>query len=119
MKVLAEKKCLGEINSLETGWEERGYRKWQRAGHKTRGGKFNWVRVTSAGKSYQKAGLKKQTSYNSLFFLQDLIILAKGSQEDERGDVFKTVNPFPTFWLLTSNVNNPVVKQGIGFPLSI
>ena len=37
-----------------------------------------------------------QCSYNGFSLLQDLVVLAEGGQEDEGGDVFKTVNPLPT-----------------------
>lgn len=34
---------------------------------------------------------------NGFSLLQNLVILAEGGQEDEGGDIFKTVNPLPTF----------------------
>lgn len=50
----------------------------------------------------------RQDSYYCLSFLQDLVVLAEGGQEDEGGDIFKAVNPLPTLWLLTTYVHNPV-----------
>lgn len=54
-------------------------------------------------------------SYDGFSLLQDLVILAEGSQEDERGDIFETVDPLPALRLLPSHVHNPDTverKQG-------
>lgn len=45
--------------------------------------------------------------YDGFSLLQDLVILAEGSQEDERGDIFKTVDPLPALRLLAAHVHNP------------
>lgn len=46
-------------------------------------------------------------SYDGFSLLQNLVVLAEGSQEDERGDIFKTVDPLPALRLLTAHVHNP------------
>lgn len=46
-------------------------------------------------------------SYNGFPLLQDLVVLAEGGQEDEGGDVLKTVNPLPPLRLLAANIHNP------------
>lgn len=53
-----------------------------------------------------------ESSYNGFSLLQDLVVLAEGRQEDERGDVFETVNPLPTLRLLTAYVHNPDGMKG-------
>lgn len=54
-------------------------------------------------------------SYDGFSLLQDLVILAEGGQVDERGDIFKTVDPLPALRLLPSHIHNPDAverKQG-------
>lgn len=46
-------------------------------------------------------------SVDGLSLLQDLVVLAERRQEDERGDVFKTVDPLPALRLLTANIHDP------------
>lgn len=50
-------------------------------------------------------------SYNAFSLLQDLVVLAEGSQEDEGGDIFETVNPLPTLGFLASHVHDPGRRQ--------
>lgn len=50
-------------------------------------------------------------SYNGFSLLQDLVVLAEGRQEDERGDVFKAVDPLPALRLLTAHVHDPDGKE--------
>lgn len=47
-------------------------------------------------------------SHIGLSLLQDLVVLAEGGEEDEGGDVLKTVNPLPTLRLLSAHIHNPV-----------
>lgn len=42
------------------------------------------------------SALLSDDTYNGVPLLQDLVVLAEGGQEDERGDVLKAVDPFPT-----------------------
>lgn len=51
------------------------------------------------------------SSYDGFFLLEDLVVLAEGGQEDERGDVLKTVDPLPTLWFLTAHVHDPGRKD--------
>lgn len=57
--------------------------------------------------------LQASRSYNAFSFLQDLVVLAEGGQEDEGGDVFETVNPLPALRFLTTHVHNPGRKQAL------
>lgn len=50
-------------------------------------------------------------SYNGFSLLQDLVVLAEGGQEDERGHVFETVDPLPTLRLLTAHIYDPVAGR--------
>lgn len=51
--------------------------------------------------------LWQMKSYDGFSLLQHLVVLAEGSQEDERGDIFKTVDPLPPLRLLAAHVHNP------------
>lgn len=48
-------------------------------------------------------------SYTYLIFRfkQDLIIFTQCNQKDNGCDIFKTMNPFSSFWALTSNIHHP------------
>lgn len=50
-------------------------------------------------------------SYDGVPLLQDLVVLAQGRQEDQRGDVFETVDPLPALRLLTSHVHDPEGRE--------
>ncbi len=56
---------------------------------------------------YRERFIDKIVTYDGFSLFQNLVVLAEGGQEDERGDVFKTVDPLPTLRLLTTDVHNP------------
>lgn len=54
---------------------------------------------------------EQKFSYNGVSLLQNLVVLAERSQEDEGGDVFKAVDPLPTLWFLTADIHNSVRQK--------
>lgn len=45
-------------------------------------------------------------AYIFLILKKNLIVLAEGRQKDDGGYAFKTVDPFPPLWTLTTNIHH-------------